>query len=112
MLTGVPHSSQNNHSELKAGVAIFAVLSLIGLGLLPWAGDGGDRRYLVFWYALVAVLLGLWRMSLTIWMHRDENPAALQDQERKHGDSVLLLDVFTVVFGAPAALMGAASFLG
>ncbi|OAN30829.1 hypothetical protein A4X17_04530 [Plantibacter sp. H53] len=65
----------------------------------------------MFIYALLAVILGVWRMAMTIWMHRDETPAALKDQERKHGNGVLLLDVFTVVFGAPAALLGALSFL-
>jgi len=105
------HLSQNNRSIVKAVVAIGAVLILGGIGFMPWAGDGGGRRFLVFGYALLAVILGVCRMTLTIWMHRDETPAALEAQEQKHGNNVLLLDIFTVVFGAPAAFLGALSFL-
>lgn len=108
----MPHLSQNNRSALKALGAILAVLFLIAIAFIPWVGDAGYRRALVFIYALLAVILGVVRMALTIWMHRDETPGALAHQERKHANDVLLLDVFTVVFGAPAALLGALTFLG
>ncbi|WP_120264126.1 hypothetical protein [Microbacterium sp. AG238] len=103
--------SQETRSVLKALVAIFFVVVLIAVGFIPLAGDGEGRRFWVFVYALVAVGLGLWRMVLTIWMHRDDAPTAVEAQQRTHRNQALLLDVFMVVFGAPAALLGAFSFL-
>lgn len=104
--------SQNTRSALKAAGAIAAVFLLMVVGLLmPGPGDGGGRRFWVFAFALVAVLLGVWRMAVTIWMNRIDTPAAVEDEEQKHRNGTLLLDVFTVVFGAPAAFLGALSFL-
>ena len=104
--------SQNTRSALKAAGAIAAVALLMMVGLLmPGPGDGGGRRFWVFSFALVAVLLGVWRMALTIWMNRIDTPAAVEGEEQKHRNGTLLLDVFTVVFGAPAAFLGALSFL-
>jgi len=103
--------SQNTRSVLKALGATVAVGGLIAVSFIPVAGDGEGRRFWVFLYALFAVGLGLWRMALTIWMHRDDTPAAVEAQQRAHRNQALLLDVFMVVFGAPAALLGAFSFL-
>ncbi|MCS6588088.1 hypothetical protein [Curtobacterium flaccumfaciens] len=104
--------SQNTRSAFKAAAAIGAVLLLMVVGLVvPGPGDGGGRRFWVFMFALGAVLLGVWRMALTIWMNRIDTPAAVEDEEQKHRNGALLLDVFTVVLGAPAAFLGALSFL-
>jgi hypothetical protein len=103
---------QNTRSKLKAGGAIVAVLGLMVVGLLvPAFGDGGGRRFWVFAFAGVAVLLGIWKMALTIWINRVDTPAAVEAEEQKYRRGALLLDIFTVVFGAPAAFLGALSFL-
>lgn len=83
---------------------------LVG-SLVPAPFDGGGRRFWVFAFAAVAVALGVWKMALTIWINRADTPAAVELEEKKYRNGALLLDVFTVVLGAPAAFLGALSFL-